>query len=183
MLSNKICLSLISQSARKSTNSKPLRSLAFNQSILKRLPFFASMVYFDTSKLSDYGKLAQLRAGSLEEGARVEKNPEKKNSTDFALWKFSMGEKRQQEWESPWGVGFPGWHIECSAMSMKYLGEHFDIHTGGVDHIPIHHTNEIAQSECAAGKKFVNYWLHNDFLTFKGEKVSKGCWRYQKCEC
>jgi cysteinyl-tRNA synthetase len=106
---------------------------------------------------------------------------EKKNITDFALWKFSplmdstgaLLPKRQQEWESPWGIGFPGWHLECSAMSMKYLGEHFDIHTGGVDHISIHHTNEIAQSESATGKKFVNYWIHGEFLTFKGEKVSK----------
>ncbi|MCX6711590.1 MAG: cysteine--tRNA ligase, partial [Candidatus Woesearchaeota archaeon] len=80
---------------------------------------------------------------------------------------------RQQEWDSPWGIGFPGWHIECSAMSSKYLGEHFDIHTGGEDHIPIHHTNEIAQSEAATGKKFVNYWIHGAFLTFKGEKISK----------
>jgi len=91
------------------------------------------------------------------------------------LWKFSEEEgKRQQEWKSPWGVGFPGWHIECSAMSSKYLGEQFDIHTGGEDHIPIHHTNEITQSECAFGKKpWVKYWLHGAFLTFKGEKVSK----------
>ncbi len=130
-------------------------------------------IYFDTSKFKNYGKLAKLKAEELKAGARVEMR-EKKNNTDFALWKFS--EKpglRQQEWESPWGLGFPGWHIECSAMSMKYLGEHFDIHTGGEDHIPVHHTNEIAQSEAATGKKFVNYWLHSAFLTFKGEKVSK----------
>lgn len=130
-------------------------------------------IYFDTSKFKDYGKLAKLNKEALKAGARIEMR-EKKHNTDFALWKFS--EKpgvRQQEWESPWGVGFPGWHIECSAMSMKYLGEHFDIHTGGEDHIPVHHTNEIAQSECATGKKFVNYWLHSAFLNFKGEKVSK----------
>ena len=130
-------------------------------------------IYFDTSKLKDYGKLARLDIEGLEAGKRISLG-EKKNSTDFALWKFSSVEdKRQQEWESPWGVGFPGWHIECSAMSMKYLGEHFDIHTGGIDHIPVHHTNEIAQSEAATGKKFVNYWMHGNFLTFKGEKVSK----------
>jgi cysteinyl-tRNA synthetase len=130
-------------------------------------------IYFDTSKLKDYGKIALLNAENLKAGKRIEMG-EKKNKTDFALWKFSEkpGE-RQQEWKSPWGIGFPGWHIECSAMSAKYLGEHFDIHTGGIDHIPVHHTNEIAQSEAATGKKFVNYWLHGAFLTFKGEKVSK----------
>lgn len=130
-------------------------------------------IYFDTSKFKNYGKLAHLKKEGLEAGKRIEMK-EKKNSTDFALWKFS--EKpglRQQEWQSPWGLGFPGWHIECSAMSMKYLGEHFDIHTGGEDHISVHHTNEIAQSEAVTGKKFVNYWLHGAFLTFKGEKVSK----------
>lgn len=130
-------------------------------------------IYFDTSKFKEYGELAKLKIHKLKAGARISMG-DKKNKTDFALWKFS-GEpgKRQQEWKSPWGVGFPGWHIECSAMSMKYLGEHFDIHTGGEDHIPIHHTNEIAQSEAATGKKFVNYWIHGAFLTFKGEKVSK----------
>jgi cysteinyl-tRNA synthetase len=130
-------------------------------------------IYFDSSKFNSYEELAKLDIVGLEEGKRIEAK-EKRNKTDFALWKFS--EKpgvRKQEWISPWGVGFPGWHIECSAMSMKYLGGHFDIHTGGIDHIPIHHTNEIAQSECATGKKFVNYWLHGNFLTFKGEKISK----------
>ncbi|MDO8264890.1 MAG: cysteine--tRNA ligase [Candidatus Parcubacteria bacterium] len=130
-------------------------------------------IYYDTSKFKDYGKLAGLKKEGLKAGSRVEMK-EKKNPTDFALWKFS--EKpgiRQQEWQSPWGIGFPGWHIECSAMSMKYLGESFDIHTGGEDHISVHHTNEIAQSEAATGKKFVNFWLHGAFLTFKGEKVSK----------
>ena len=130
-------------------------------------------IYFDTSKFKDYGKLAMLKIESLQAGKRIEMK-EKRNPTDFALWKFS--EKpgiRQQEWGSPWKIGFPGWHIECSAMSMKYLGSTFDIHAGGEDHIPVHHTNEIAQSEAATGKKFVNYWLHGSFLTFKGEKVSK----------
>jgi len=130
-------------------------------------------IYFDTSKFKDYGKLAKLDIKGLKAGQRIDMR-EKKNKTDFALWKFSEEPgKRQQEWESPWGIGFPGWHVECSAMSMKYLGETFDIHTGGIDHIPIHHTNEIAQSESATGKKFVKYWMHENFLTFKGEKVSK----------
>ena len=131
-------------------------------------------IYLDTSKLKDYGKLARLKASGLKAGKRIALG-EKKNKTDFALWKFSSSQqgKRQQQWESPWGVGFPGWHIECSAMSMKYLGESFDIHTGGEDHISIHHTNEIAQSEGATGKTFVRFWLHGAFLTFKGEKVSK----------
>ncbi|MEM4260604.1 MAG: cysteine--tRNA ligase [Candidatus Woesearchaeota archaeon] len=130
-------------------------------------------VYFDSSKLRDYGKLAMIKRDGLEAGKRVDIR-EKKNPTDFALWKFSKNEgERQQEWNSPWGVGFPGWHIECSAMSMKYLGEHFDIHIGGEEHIPVHHTNEIAQSEAATGKKFVNYWIHTRWLLFKGEKMSK----------
>lgn len=130
-------------------------------------------LYFDTSKLEDYGELAKLDISGLNAGKRIDMS-EKKSKTDFALWKFSKPEDdRQQEWESPWGVGFPGWHIECSAMAMKYLGDTIDIHTGGIDHIPVHHTNEIAQSETATGKKFVNYWLHENFLTFKGEKVSK----------
>jgi len=135
-------------------------------------------IYYDTSKFKEYGKLAKLKKEGLEAGKRITLK-EKRNITDFALWKFSeIPGKRQQEWNpkdfcADFPIGFPGWHLECSAMSMKYLGEHFDIHTGGIDHIPIHHTNEIAQSEAATGEKFVNYWLHGDFLTFKGEKVSK----------
>jgi cysteinyl-tRNA synthetase len=130
-------------------------------------------IYFDTSKFKDYGKMANIKVEKLIAGKRTEMR-EKRNKTDFALWKFSEQKgKRQQEWDSPWGIGFPGWHIECSVMSMKYLGENFDIHTGGEDHIQIHHTNEIAQSEAATGKKFVNYWMHGAFLTFKGEKISK----------
>jgi len=130
-------------------------------------------IYFDTDKFKDYGKLAGLKKEKIKAGARISLK-EKKHATDFALWKFSETPgKRQQEWPSPWGIGSPGWHIECSAMSMKYLGEHFDIHTGGEEHIPIHHTNEIAQSEAATGKKFVNYWLHTRWLLYKGEKVSK----------
>ncbi len=131
-------------------------------------------IYFDTSKLKDYGKLAPKHRQKLKAGKRVELG-EKKNITDFALWKFS--EKpglRQQEWKSPWGLGFPGWHIECSAMSSKYLGKQFDIHTGGEEHIPVHHTNEIAQSETAFGKKpWVKYWLHARWLLFKGGKMAK----------
>jgi cysteinyl-tRNA synthetase len=132
-------------------------------------------IYFDTAKLKNYGKLANLDIEKLKSGARVEVVAGKKNATDFALWKFSpKGIKRQMEWDSPWGIGFPGWHIECSAMSSKFLGKQFDIHTGGEDHIAVHHTNEIAQSETAFGKKpWVKYWLHGAFLTFKGEKVSK----------
>lgn len=131
-------------------------------------------IYFDTSKFADYGKFAKLNLEKIREGARVEKNSEKKNPSDFALWKFSpKGEKRQMEWDSSWGVGFPGWHIECTAMSTKYLGETFDIHTGGEDHIPVHHTNEIAQAYGAFSHNTANYWLHNAFITFKGEKISK----------
>ncbi|MBU0671012.1 MAG: cysteine--tRNA ligase [Patescibacteria group bacterium] len=131
-------------------------------------------IYFDTSKLKDYGKLAKLDIAGLEEGARVEKNKEKKNLTDFALWKFSPKDsQRQMEWDSPWGKGFPGWHLECSAMSTKFLGQPFDIHTGGVDHVPVHHTNEIAQSEAALDKKMANYWLHGEFLLMKEAKMAK----------
>ena len=130
-------------------------------------------VYFDTSKLSDYGKLANLKNQKLKAGARVEMG-EKKNPTDFALWKFSPKDKtRQMEWKSPWGLGFPGWHIECSAMSEKYLGKTFDIHSGGIDHIPVHHTNEIAQSEGANGKPLANYWMHGEFLLVNNGKMAK----------
>lgn len=130
-------------------------------------------IYFDTSKFENYFKLSRQNPEELKAGARVDMG-EKKNVSDFALWKFSPAdEKRQMEWESPWGVGFPGWHIECSAMSIKALGESFDIHTGGIDHISIHHTNEIAQAEAATGKPFVKYWVHHAFLTVEGEKMSK----------
>lgn len=128
-------------------------------------------VYFDTSKFKDYTKLSHLDLETLKEGARVEKNMEKKNPTDFALWKFSSPDvKRQMEWPSPWGVGFPGWHIECSAMSLKFLDGQLDIHCGGIDHINVHHTNEIAQSEAATGKPFFNFWLHGAFLNIAGGK-------------
>jgi cysteinyl-tRNA synthetase len=131
-------------------------------------------IYFDTSKFEKYGELALLNLEGQEESDRMTKNAEKNNPSDFALWKFSKeDEKRQMEWKSPWGVGFPGWHIECSAISMKYLGETLDIHTGGIDHIPVHHTNEIAQSESVTGKKFANYWLHNDYIVLNKEKMAK----------
>ncbi len=143
-------------------------------------------IYFDTSKYSAYADFAKLNIDGLEAGKRVaDENDEKKNKTDFALWKFSptanSGEKRQMEWESPWGIGFPGWHIECSAMSEALLGTSFDIHTGGIDHIPVHHTNEIAQSVCAHSgthenakqSNFVNYWMHNNFLNDNSGKMSK----------
>jgi len=128
-------------------------------------------IYFDTSRVKEYNKLSHLPLDQLKEGARVEKNLEKKNPTDFALWKFSpAGAKRQMEWESPWGIGFPGWHVECSAMSLKYLEQELDIHCGGIDHINIHHTNEIAQSEAATGRPFFHYWLHGAFLIVSGGK-------------
>lgn len=139
-------------------------------------------VYFDTSKFPSYGEMAKLDKEELKAGARVEMVAGKKSATDFALWKFSpKGEKRQMEWDSPWSapgrdkvMGFPGWHIECSAMAIHYLGEQLDIHTGGIDHIPIHHTNEIAQAEGATGKiPFVKYWVHHNFLRVENEKMSK----------
>jgi len=131
-------------------------------------------IYFDTARFPAYGRLGNINIEGLKEGARVESTGEKRNVTDFALWKFSVaGEKRQQEWPSPWGVGFPGWHIECSAMARKYLGETFDIHIGGIEHIPIHHNNEIAQSEGAYGKPLAKYWLHNNHLQLNGQKLAK----------
>ncbi len=142
-------------------------------------------IYFDTTKFSDYGKLTGQNREKLKSGARVEVNPQKKNPLDFALWKFSYPKgrafdsmldtkKRDMEWDSPWGKGFPGWHIECSSMSRKYLGDQIDIHTGGVDLIPIHHTNEIAQSEAATDEKpFVRHWVHGQFILVGGEKMAK----------
>ena len=130
-------------------------------------------IYFDTAKLDNYGYLARLDTAGLEAGARVDIG-EKKRATDFALWKFSPeGRKRQMEWESPWGVGFPGWHIECSAMAVKYLGKEFDIHCGGKDHIPVHHSNEIAQAEACHGTRLANFWLHGYFLETEQAKMSK----------
>ncbi len=128
-------------------------------------------VYYDVSKFEDYGKLSGNKAEALKAGARIEVNPHKRNPADFVLWKKTK--PKEPSWISPWGKGRPGWHIECSAMSMKYLGETFDIHGGGEDLIFPHHENEIAQSEGATGKIFAKYWLHNGWLTVNGEKMSK----------
>lgn len=131
-------------------------------------------VYYDTGKFPSYADFARLDLDEQQAGARVEYSPEKRHPTDFALWKLSPpGRQRDMEWNSPWGKGFPGWHIECSAMSMKYLGETLDIHAGGIDHIPVHHTNEIAQSEAVTGKPFARYWLHSNHITIEGDKISK----------
>ncbi len=131
-------------------------------------------IYFDTTKLADYGKLALLQRQQLSAGARVDMG-EKKDAHDFALWKFTPAkEQRQMEWEAFGHKGFPGWHIECSAMATKYLGQPFDIHCGGIDHVPVHHTNEIAQSEAAYSVPLANYWLHGEFLVVpSGDKMAK----------
>ena len=129
-------------------------------------------IYFDISKFREYGKLSGLDLEGQRAGARVDVNDEKRNPADFALWKKAPKEHIMQ-WESPWGMGYPGWHIECSAMSRKYLGDTFDIHTGGVDHIPVHHENEIAQSEALVGHKPVDYWMHVEFMQVDGGKMSK----------
>lgn len=130
-------------------------------------------VYFDTSKQDDYGYLSRLNREGLEAGKRVDIG-EKRNSTDFALWKFSpANSQRQMEWDSPWGRGFPGWHIECSAMSAKYLEPWFDIHCGGEDHIAIHHSNEIAQNQACHGTRLANFWMHGYFLQIDAGKMSK----------
>lgn len=129
-------------------------------------------IYFDIGKFPEYGKLSRLNLDEQIAGARVEVNTEKRHPADFALWK--KAEKNHiMQWESPWGMGYPGWHIECSAMSRKYLGVTFDIHTGGVDHIPVHHENEIAQSEAREGCKTVNCWMHGEFMLVDGGKMSK----------
>lgn len=134
-------------------------------------------IYFDTLKFSNYTKLSGQKLEEKETGAREDVfiDKQKQNPQDFALWFFTVGHFKDHvmRWPSVWGEGFPGWHIECSAMSMEYLGDSFDIHTGGVDHIPVHHTNEIAQSEGASGKPFVKYWVHHNFLVVDGEKMSK----------
>jgi cysteinyl-tRNA synthetase len=130
-------------------------------------------IYFDTARLPDYGVLGRLDIEGLQAGARIEMG-EKRSPTDFALWKFSpSGQQRQMEWDSPWGMGFPGWHIECSAMSARYLGPYFDIHCGGEDHIPVHHTNEIAQTMACYGTRLANFWLHGYFLQLDSSKMSK----------
>ena len=134
-------------------------------------------IYFDISKFPNYTKLSGQKLEEKAVGAREDVfiDKQKKNPQDFALWFFTVGHFKDHtmRWPSHWGEGFPGWHIECSAMSMEYLGDSFDIHTGGIDHIPVHHTNEIAQSEAASGKQFVKYWVHHNFLIVDGEKMSK----------
>lgn len=130
-------------------------------------------MYFDTSKLPDYGKLAHLDIDGLQAGARVDMAG-KRHPTDFAVWKFSpTTQQRDMEWNSPWGKGFPGWHLECSVIARETLGDHIDIHAGGIDHIPVHHTNEIAQTESLTGKPFASIWLHNNFLKVDGKKMAK----------
>jgi cysteinyl-tRNA synthetase len=139
-------------------------------------------IYFNTSLQPDYGFLARLDKAGLEAGKRVELG-EKKSITDFALWKFSApGEHRQMEWESPWGTGFPGWHIECSAMAQKYLGDFFDIHCGGEDHIPVHHTNEIAQTEARVGTRLANFWMHAYFLLSNDAKMAKSAGEFLRLQ-
>lgn len=130
-------------------------------------------MYFDTAKLHDYGELARLDIEGLAAGARVSVEG-KRNITDFAVWKFSPTDvKRDMEWDSPWGKGFPGWHLECSVIARETLGDQIDIHTGGIDHIPVHHTNEIAQTEAITGKPFSQFWVHNNHLKSDGTKISK----------
>jgi cysteinyl-tRNA synthetase len=130
-------------------------------------------IYFDTSKMPDYGYLGRLDIDGLQAGTRIEMG-EKHNPTDFALWKFSPPDhQRQMEWDSPWGTGFPGWHIECSAMSEKYLGRYFDIHCGGEDHITVHHTNEIAQTQACYGTRLANFWMHGYFLQIDDARMAK----------
>lgn len=140
-------------------------------------------VYFDTSKFDEYANFAELNLSGQEEGARVESNNEKRNPSDFALWKSSpLNEKRDMEWDSPWGIGFPGWHLECSAMIHELLGEPIDFHAGGIDHIPVHHTNEIAQSEAAFGKTLAKYWMHCNHIQVEGNKMSKSLGNFYTLE-
>lgn len=147
-----------------------LTSQLLEQGYAYRIP--GDGIYFDVQKLEQYGQLSGNRLDELQAGARIEVNARKRHPADFALWKDAPPEHIMQ-WPSPWGQGYPGWHIECSAMAMKYLGKQVDIHTGGIDHIPIHHENEIAQSESATGQRWVNYWLHGEFLQVDGGKMAK----------
>jgi len=143
-------------------------------------------IYFDVIKFRNYGKLSGQKLEEKIKGVRENVNidPQKKHPADFALWFKRIGRfaNHTMHWNSPWGEGFPGWHIECSAMSMKYLGETIDIHSGGIDHIPVHHENEIAQSEGATGKPFIKYWFHNNFLTVDGQKMSKSLGNFYTIE-
>lgn len=158
----------------KATDHIP-EQIAFIQEIEKKGYVYRTTdgIYFDTSKQPDYGYLGRLDIAGLQAGARVDLG-EKKNPTDYALWKFSAPEDhRQMEWDSPWGRGFPGWHIECSAMAHKYLGAYFDIHCGGEDHITVHHPNEISQTEAAYGTRLANFWMHGYFILLNSAKMSK----------
>ena len=131
-------------------------------------------VYFDISRFPEYGKMALLDLKDLRAGARIQVDENKRNPHDFVLWfTRSKFEHQAMLWDSPWGRGYPGWHLECSAMSMRYLGEHFDIHCGGIDHVSVHHTNEIAQSEAATGRRWVNYWVHGEHLLMETGKMAK----------
>lgn len=131
-------------------------------------------VYYDTAKFPRYADFARLDIDEQEAGKRVDFNPQKRNISDFALWKFSPKDKqRDMDWDSPWGKGFPGWHIECSAMARKYLGDTIDIHSGGIDHLAVHHTNEIAQTEAATGKPLARHWMHTNHILVEGQKISK----------
>ncbi|UCG24277.1 MAG: cysteine--tRNA ligase [Chloroflexota bacterium] len=139
-------------------------------------------IYFDTSEVEDYGHLARLDLAGQRAGARVDA-ANKRLATDFALWKFSPpDQQRQMEWDSPWGAGFPGWHIECSAMAAKYLGPFFDIHCGGEDHIPVHHTNEIAQSQACYGTNLANFWMHGYFLQVADAKMAKSAGEFLRLQ-
>jgi cysteinyl-tRNA synthetase len=139
-------------------------------------------IYFDTSRQGDYGYLARLDRHGIEAGKRVDIG-DKRSATDFALWKFSPpSSTRQMEWDSPWGKGFPGWHIECSAMAQQYLGDFFDIHCGGEDHIPVHHTNEIAQTEARVGTRLANFWMHGYFLLSSDEKMAKSAGKFLRVQ-
>ncbi len=140
-------------------------------------------VYFDVQKFENYGELALLDTSALKAGARIEVDSQKRSPLDFVLWfTKSKFENQELQWDSPWGRGYPGWHIECSAMAMEYLGESFDIHCGGIDHIPVHHSNEIAQSECASGKRFARHWLHGGFLVIGKEKMAKSGGEFLKLD-
>ena len=134
-------------------------------------------IYFDTTKFVNYGQLSPTRYDDEAAGARITVNPDKKNPRDFALW-IRAPPEHLMKWTSPWGLGYPGWHLECSVMSQKYLGETLDIHAGGIDHLNLHHDNEIAQSEARTGKKFCNLWLHAAFLTVDGERMGKSKGNY-----
>ena len=132
----------------------------------------STAIYFDVSKLDEYGILSGIKLEDQKAGARVEVDNEKRNPYDFALW-IKAKPNHIMKWESPWGLSYPGWHIECSAMGQKYLGEQFDIHTGGIDLIPTHHENEIAQSKGACGKIPAKFWIHGEYLLINGGKMSK----------